>query len=288
MKATARPGLSGRIPVEAITVAILLLPAMMLIGVFLIYPALLMLINGLAAKGIAPYVEVLTEPYYRTVFYTTIKLAFLTTLFCLILGYPVSYYLTVSSNRVRMLLIPVVILPYWLDYIVRSYSWVVILGREGLVNRLLVELGIFDGSRTLLYNQYSVLIGMVQIFLPMMILTLFGAMLRIDLRLMNVAAINGANRFRSFVTVFLPLSAPAIYGSSILVFVTALAIYVTPVMLGGPRETVVSQAMMVITEKLFDWPLASAAAILLVIGTLGIYYLYSWFFNDDNLYGAQK
>src|SRR5690606_31032133 len=114
----------------------------------------------------------------------------------------------------------------WLDYIVRSYSWMIVLGRRGLANDFLIWLGVIDAPLTLLYNFPTVIIGMVQILLPMMILILFGAMVRIDDRLMVAASIHGANGFHAFITVFFPLSLPGVYGASLLVFITALGFYI--------------------------------------------------------------
>ena len=207
---------------------------------------------------------------------------------CLLLGYPIAHALTTSGPTLRALLLPLVVLPYWLDYIVRSYSWLILLGRRGLVNNLLVGLGVIDAPLKLLYNLFSVSIGMVQILLPLMILTLFGAMLRIDRTLLDAASIHGASRWNAFRTVFFPLSLPGVYGACLLVFVTSLGFYITPALLGGPEQTMISQSIMILASELLDWPGASAAGVLLLVVSLALVILYNRLFSLDRLWGNAK
>ena len=266
--------------------AVLLAPVLGWVTAFFLVPIGLMIWRSFAEAGLAPYVTILTSPVYLKVLITTLKICLLTTLGCLALGYPIAYVLTVARPAVRGVVLILVILPYWLDYIVRSYSWMILLGRRGLVNQLALSLGLSERPLSLLYTLFSVSIGMIQILLPLMILTLFGAMLRIDRRLLDAAAIHGASRWRAFRTVFLPLSLPGVYAAGLLVFVSALGFYITPALLGGPEQTMISQTIMVLASDLLNWPLASAAGVLLLVVTTVLLALYNRFFSLDRMFGG--
>ncbi|HLI11429.1 MAG TPA: ABC transporter permease [Alphaproteobacteria bacterium] len=265
---------------------LLLAPTLLWITAFFLVPIGIMVWRSFAETGFAPYATILTSPVYLKVLITTLKICLVTTAGCLVLGYPIAYVLTVARPAVQGLVLILVILPYWLDYIVRSYSWMVLLGRKGLVNQLVLSLGLSDKPLPLLYNLFSVSVGMIQILLPLMILTLFGAMLRIDRRLLDAAAIHGASHWRAFRTVFFPLSLPGIYAASLLVFVSALGFYITPALLGGPEQTMISQTIMVLAGDLLNWPLASAAGVLLLVVTTILLMLYNRFFSLDRMFGG--
>lgn len=286
--ASGRPGRVPRLRLGTprMLAAVLLAPMLLWIAAFFILPTALMVFESFAQRGFAPYVTILALPVYRKVLVTTLEISAITTASALLLGYPVAYALTVARPGLRKLLLVLVVLPYWLDLIVRSYSWMILLGRHGLINQLLIGLGLSDHALPLLYNLFSVCLGMVQILLPLTILTLFSAMLRIDLRLMDAASIHGAGRWRAFLTVFLPLSLPGVYAAGLLVFVSALGFYVTPALLGGPEQTMISQTIMVIASDLLDWPLASAAGVLLLIVTTLLLLVYSRFFRIDRMLGG--
>ncbi len=265
---------------------LLLAPMLLWIAVFFLIPTAWMIWQSFAERGLQPYATILTSPVYLKVLLTTLKISVITTLGCLVLGYPVAYRLTIARPALRAFLLVLVILPYWLDFIVRSYSWMILLGRHGLINQLVLGLGLSQTALPLLYNLFSVEIGMIQILLPLTILTLFSTMVRIDLRLVDAATIHGASPWRAFVTVFLPLSLPGVYAACLLLFVSALGFYVTPALLGGPEQTMISQTIMVIASDLLDWPLASAAGVLLLVVTTGLLVVYSRFFRLDRMLGG--
>jgi putative spermidine/putrescine transport system permease protein len=265
---------------------VLLTPAVAWIAVFFIAPIALMVWRSLVESGFAPYATILTSAVYLKVLITTFKICLITTIGCLLLGYPVAYVLTVARPLAQGVVLILVILPYWLDYIVRSYSWMILLGRRGLINDLVVALGLSKTALPLLYNLFSVSVGMIQILLPLMILTLFGSMLRIDRRLLDAATIHGASRWRAFLTVFLPLSLPGVYAACLLVFVSSLGFYITPALLGGPDQTMISQTIMVLASDLLNWPLASAAGVLLLIVTTALLAVYNRFFSMDRMFGG--
>ena len=232
------------------------------------------------------YRDLFVSPLYVDVMLTTFNISVLVTAAALLLGYPVAYTLATAGARVRATLLLLVILPYWLDYIVRSYSWMVLLGRMGLVNRTLMDLGLTAEPLSILYTRWSVAVGMVQILLPLMVLTLYAAMLRIDQSLLQAAAAHGARPWQSFWRVFFPLSLPGVYGACLLTFVTSLGFYITPALLGGRKDTMISQLIVTVSSEMLDWSLASAVSVVLLLVSLAILVVYNRFFSIDRLWGG--
>lgn len=269
---------------------LLLAPCLLWIAFFFMVPLALMCWHSLAQAGfsVAAYATVFTSPLYTKVMLTTVQTASIATLFALILAYPMAYALTISSGVRRGLILVFVFIPYWVDIIVRSFSWLIMLGDNGLINRTLMALGIVHTPLELLYNEFSVLIAMIQILLPLTIVILFGAMLRIDRTLIAAAKIHGASGWQAFRTVFFPLSLPGVYGAGLLIFVLALGFYVTPALLGSPRQTMIAQTIMVEASELLDWNQASAAGFILLVLTTLIAAIYNRYFSLDRLWGGSE
>ena len=268
--------------------ALLLLPCLAWIAFFFFIPLATMCWRSLASEGFSleTYSVLFTSPLYTKVMLTTVKIASIATVGALILAYPLAYALTMSGGKVRALILVFVLIPYWVDIIVRSFSWMILLGDNGLINKVLIGLGIVSGPLQLLYNSFSVVLAMVQILLPLTTITLFGAMLRIDRTLIAAAKIHGASGWHAFRQVFFPLSLPGVYGAGLLVFVLALGFYVTPALLGSPRETMIAQTIMVEASQLLDWAQASAAGAMLLLITLSIATIYNRYFSLDRLWGG--
>jgi ABC-type spermidine/putrescine transport system permease subunit I len=256
---------------------------------FFIVPVGVMIARSFHRGGaftLAYYQDLFASPLYVDVMLTTFNISVLVTAAALLLGYPVAYALATAGARVRATLLLLVILPYWLDYIVRSYSWMVLLGRMGLVNRALMDLGLTAEPVSILYTRWSVAVGMVQILLPLMVLTLYAAMLRIDQSLLLAAAAHGARPWQSFWRVFFPLSLPGVYGACLLTFVTSLGFYITPALLGGRKDTMISQLIVTVSSEMLDWSLASAVSVVLLLVSLAILVVYNHFFSIDRLWGG--
>ncbi len=268
--------------------ALLLLPCLAWIAFFFFIPLAMMCWRSLASEGFSleTYSALFTSPLYTKVMFTTVKIASIATVGALILAYPLAYALTMSGTKVRALILVFVLIPYWVDIIVRSFSWMILLGDNGLINKVLIGLGIVSGPLQLLYNPFSVILAMIQILLPLTTITLFGAMLRIDRTLIAAAKIHGASGWQAFRQVFFPLSLPGVYGAGLLVFVLALGFYVTPALLGSPRETMIAQTIMVEASQLLDWAQASAAGAVLLLITLSIATIYNRYFSLDRLWGG--
>jgi len=279
---------AAALPGTPLRPVLLLLPCLIWISFFFLLPLALMCWRSLASEGfsLATYGVLFTSPLYTKVMITTVKAAGIATIFALLLAYPIAYALTMAGGKLRGLILLFVLIPYWVDIIVRSFSWLILLGDNGLVNKAVIGFGIVATPLQLLYNQFSVLLAMVQILLPLTTVTLFGAMLRIDRTLIAAAKIHGANECQAFRTVFFPLSLPGVYGAGLLVFVLALGFFVTPALLGSPRETMIAQTIMVEASQLLDWPQASAAGAVLLLITTSIAAIYNRYFSLDRLWGG--
>ncbi len=279
---------SGTRPRVYLVPTLLLLPCLAWIAFFFFIPLAMMCWRSLASEGFSleTYSVLFTSPLYTKVMLTTVKIASIATVGALILAYPLAYALTMSGGKVRALILVFVLIPYWVDIIVRSFSWMILLGDHGVVNKMLIGLGIVSGPLQLLYNPFSVVLAMIQILLPLTTITLFGAMLRIDRTLIAAAKIHGASGWQAFRQVFFPLSLPGVYGAGLLVFVLALGFYVTPALLGSPRETMIAQTIMVEASQLLDWAQASAAGAVLLLITLSIATIYNRYFSLDRLWGG--
>jgi putative spermidine/putrescine transport system permease protein len=269
---------------------LLLAPCLIWIFIFFLLPLGLMCWRSLASEGFsfAPYETLFTSPLYVKVLLTTCKMASIATVCALLLAYPIAYTLTMTSGKLRGAILLFILIPYWVDIIVRSFSWLIMLGDNGLINKALIGLGLVSEPLALLYNSFSVLVAMTQILLPITIVTLFGAMLRIDRTLMAAATIHGAGDWQVFRHVFFPLSLPGVYGAGLLAFILSLGFYVTPALLGSPKETMIAQTIMVDASQLLDWAQASAAAAVLLLITIAIAAIYNRYFSLDRLWGGSE
>jgi ABC-type spermidine/putrescine transport system permease subunit I len=268
--------------------ALLMLPCLAWAFFFFLLPIGIMVGRSFEVGGVQTYINLLHSPVFRKVISTTLQTAVLTTIITLIVAYPVAYLLTTCGPRVRAILLVCILVPFWVDMIVRSFSWLIMLGDNGIVNKILIALSITSKPLPILYNSFSVLVAMVQILLPLAVVTLFGAMLRIDTRMTAAAKIHGASDWQAFRAVFFPLSLPGIYGAALLLFVLALGFYMTPALLGSPNETMIAQTIVAEATQMLDFDRASAEGALLVILALVITIIYNSYFSLDRLWGGVR
>ncbi|MGH2614117.1 MAG: ABC transporter permease [Thermomicrobiales bacterium] len=224
---------------------------------------------------------------YLRVFWITLQIALVTTVFTLLLGYPVAYALSsVSAARANLLMI-FVLIPFWTSILVRSYAWMVLLGQEGIINEALLAAGFLDSPVRMLNTRFAVYIGMVHILLPFMILPLYAVMRGIDRNLMRAAGNLGAAPFAVFRRIVLPLSLPGIAAGCLLVFILSLGFYITPSLLGGQRDIMVS---MLIQQQvdLLKWGFGSALALVLLVLALAIYLLFTRLLGVERVYGSAR
>jgi ABC-type spermidine/putrescine transport system permease subunit I len=216
----------------------------------------------------------------------TFFIAGLSTLGCLLIGYPYAYLMRLASPRWAGLLLIAVLVPFWSSLLVRTYAWQVILRDTGLINSTLRGWGLIDQPLDLYQTTTGVMLGMTQILLPFMVLPLFTTMARIDPELTKAAANLGASPARAFLRVFFPLSIPGVLAGSLLVFVLALGFYITPALLGSPKNTMLSAFIATRVQQQLDWGLASAMAMVLVAITLVVLFLASRVIRVRDVFGA--
>ncbi|WP_431859215.1 ABC transporter permease [Azospirillum sp.] len=223
--------------------------------------------SGLTAEH---YEGVLGEGPYRTILLGTVQLAVGVAFACILVGYPAAYYLASRPPRRRTMLLLLILTPLWVSVLVRTFGWIVVLGREGLVNSLLIGAGIVDAPLQMLYTRGAVYIAMVQVLLPVAILVMFSTMTTINRSLVLAARILGASPVRSFLHVFLPLSAGGAVSAWMLTFVLALGFFITPALVGGPKETMIANLIATQITVTLDWGLGSALGVVLLVAGFAV------------------
>lgn len=206
------------------------------------------------------YFYILSDFYYIRSFLNSIVLAFISTFFCILIGFPLAFYIATSDIKLRNILLILVIIPFWSSFLLRVYAWKIILQNNGILNLILLKLGIISEPLQLLYNQYAVIMGIVYTYLPLMILPLYGYLNKFDLNLIDASKDLGLNRTKSFFRVILPLSLPGIIAGSLLVFIPVVGEFIIPEMLGGSDKLYYGK---ILWEEFFvnrNWPGASALA----------------------------
>jgi ABC-type spermidine/putrescine transport system permease subunit I len=251
----------------------LILPALALFLVFFAFPVARLLSLGFTGGSLAWYTKALTHPLYVQVFLLTFRIAGAVTLGCLLLGYPIAYLLATTTRFWRMVGFLFILFPFWTSVLVRTYAWMVLLGRNGVVNKVLIATGLIEQPLALMYNFTGVLIGMVHVLLPYMILPLYGALRRVDPNLVQAAEGLGAPRWRVFWRIYLPLTLNGIAAGTILVFVLSLGFFITPALLGGGRVVMIAVLIQQQVGELLDWNFAAALSGLLLVVTVLIYAL---------------
>ena len=249
---------------------LMLLPAVLVLAVLFAYPLLGIVTRSVYKGGytLDMYRQIFRVPVYLQVLLATFKVSALVTIVCFALGYPLAYMLATRRPRTAQLLMIIVVLPFFTSIIVRTYAWMVLLGRNGIVNQYLLALGLTDKPLLLLYNQGGVVIGMSYVLLPYMVLTVYSVMRSIDPRLVRAAHSLGASRLQAFRRVFLPLSLPGIAGGTLLVVILSLGFFITPALMGGPGDMMIAMLIEREVEITLNWSFASALAVILLALTL--------------------
>ncbi len=217
------------------------------------------------------YATVLQVPVYLRVLANTGRIATVTMLVCIALGYPLAYWLRGLRGRARPVGLALLVLPFWISILIRTYAWIVILGNAGVVNRTLQALGLIGAPLPILYNELGVTIGTVNVLLPFFVLPMYANMTRIDERLLQAAASLGASQRMVFWRVFFPLTVPALAAGGILVFTLTLGFYITPAVLGGGRVPMVANMLDMLINTYPRWELAAAISTLLLAMVTAFY-----------------
>lgn len=238
-------------------------------ALFIVIPLIIVLFFSFTVKtdsgysfSLENYTRLMTSQYF-SVFLRSIWLAFISTILCLIIGYPVAYIISQMKLSRRNFLIMLFILPMWMNFLLRTYAWMPILGKTGIINNILGKIGIAPIS--FLYNDGAVLLGMVYNFLPFMVLPLYTILIKMDQDLINAAADLGANRFKIFLKVILPLSLPGIFSGITMVFMPAVSTFVISRLLGGGQFMLLGNLIEQQYTTMGDWNFGSAISIFMMI-----------------------
>ena len=250
----------------------LVAPLVLLLAVAFLWPIAQLLWGSVFTPSatIEQYRRILDEALYLRILARTVQTAAIVTLASFVLAYPVALVMARQSGRRAMLLAACVLVPLWTSVLVRSYAWIVLLQRTGIVNTTLQEWGLIEEPLRLLYTEGAVIVAMTHVLLPYMVLPIYAALRSIPPELDRAARNLGAGPWTSFRAVTLPLSLPGIYAGAIMVFILSLGFYVTPALVGGPRNLTIATLIAQQTTELLDWPFAGALAGTLLLVTLGL------------------
>lgn len=247
----------------------LLLPGLLFLMVFMIIPIVLTIGSTFvqdSSFSLEGYLHFFKDPYFLKILLTTLQVSVITTLLCIVMGFPTAYYISQKAPRRKGILLALAIFPLLTSPVVRSFSWMVILGRKGLLNNTLISLGIVDKPLEILYTPAAMVIGLVHLFLPLMIISLVGVLENIDHDLIRAAQSLGASRIAAFRKIVFPLAVPGLIIGGILVFVGSLTAYTTPALLGG-KQRVIATFLYQNAMTLNDWYLASVIATIMIVIT---------------------
>ena len=222
------------------------------------------------APGIGNYRRLWTEPLYLQVILRTIWIALACTVASLLLGYPAAALMARPGRVLPKLAAGCVLIPLWTSALVRSYAWIALMERRGVINTALLDWGVISKPMTMLYTDGAVLVGMTHILLPFMVLPIYSALSSLSTDLPNAAANLGAGPMRIFFAVVLPLSLPGVFAGCLLVFVMSLGFYITPALLGGPRTLMIATLIGQQATELLNWPFAAAISCVLLVLSVGM------------------
>lgn len=211
------------------------------------------------------YALLFTDSLYVVTYLSSIKMAAITTVCCILIGYPMAYYIARTEGSLRHILLLAVILPFWTSLLLRVYAWVGILRNDGLLNNFLIWLGVINTPLEIYRTDLAVYIGLVYAYLPFFILPLYANLVKLDMRLLDAAYDLGASPTRAFLAVTLPLSLPGVVAGSMLVFIPTVGEYVIPEMLGGADTLMMGRVMWSEFFTNADWPMASAITVIMVL-----------------------
>lgn len=252
--------------------ALLVGPGLLLLAVAFALPLGRILALGFEAPengdAFGQFARFLADPYYLGIGWRTLRLSALITVICAVVGFPLAYIMARVGPRARLWIVILVILPLMTSVVVRTFGWMVLLGRGGLVPVTLYNLGLVGRNFTLMQTETAIVVGMVQVLLPFMTLSILGVILKIDGRLEEAARTMGASFLKTVTTVVLPLAKPGLIAGSLLVFSLSASSFVTPSLLGGPRLPVLAGAVYETATKTLEWPFAAAQAMILLAGVL--------------------
>lgn len=266
-----------------------LLPILVLVTAFLAIPLAVAFwgsFNGLAFD-FSRYATIFTDPVYISILVRSLQIAAVTTFLCIALGYPVAYFMTTLSRQKVALFAIFLLVPMFTAFLIRTYAWMIILGRRGVINTALISLGIIDRPLTIMGTSWAVYIGMVHVLLPIAILIMYANMAQLDRSLTKAAGVLGAQPVRAFFRIYLPMSTPAIISATMLIFIITMGFYIAPVLLGGPANTMISQMVVTQITTSFDFQMGYALTVCLLLITIFVLFIANIFVPIEQVWSLQ-
>jgi len=255
------------------------LPALVFMAIAFLYPLAGVLGQSVtAADGaltFAGFVKLGSSRLSRLVLLNTLEISFMATLFTLVLAYPIAYHLAKQPPRRRTLLLILVLLPFWTSILVKSFAFTVVLGEKGTVNSIITLLPGIEHGPTMLFNRTGVMIGLTHYFIPFMVFPILSSLLAQSPDLAKAAQIMGSGSLRIFARITLPLSMPGVMAGSLLTFILSLGFFITPALLGGPKDLMLANLVDFYTRETLNWTLASAISVVLLVLSLLLIFLLS-------------
>lgn len=262
---------------------LLVAPVLLWLSIFFVIP--LLIVVAVSFAGRTPYGQIIfsftfdnylrfIEPLYLKIFADTLVVAILTTFFTILMGYPLAYSITKLPKKWQSFGLILVMIPFWINFLIRSYAWVIILRSQGVINTMLLNLGLIDQPLQMLYNNTAVMLGMVYALLPFMVLPIYVSIEQLDMRLFEAAADLGAKPWTAFRKIMLPLTLPGIFAGTILVFISSLGMFVVPDVMGGAKSALIGNVIQNQFLSARDWPFGSALSIVLAVLSLVLIILY--------------
>lgn len=227
------------------------------------------------------YYQIIESSIYIKVLINTFKISLITTFACVLLGYPLAYWINGLEKNKKIICISLIIIPFWISILVRTYSWIVIMGNSGIINKTLLQLGLINKPFQFLYNEFGVVLGTINVLLPFLVLPLFASMQKIDKKILQAAETLGANNYTIFWKIFFPLTIPSLAAGSILVFILTLGFFITPAILGGGRVPMISNMLDLFINQMPNWEIASSISVILLTVTIFLFIIYLKIINKE-------
>ena len=269
----------------------LAVPGLLFLAVFFVWPVAqlmgLSLFDPNSGKAsIATYQRIAATDVYLRVLCITFRIAGYTALYSLLIGYPLAYWLSRLPDMYRGRMLLFVMVPFWTSYLVKTFAWMIVLGRSGIINSLAMGSGVADQPLPLLHNEFGVMVGMVHAMVPLAVMTMLPVMAGIDRRLVQAAQTLGASPAHAFWLVYFKLSLPGVAAAGLLVFISSLGFFIVPAFLGGRRETMLAQLIITQVQELLNWPFAGALAAMMLAAALVSCWVYDRVFGISTIAGG--
>lgn len=282
--------LNGLLAHKRIRGAIIASPIVVLLLGFLVIPLLIILWDSVEGDKLtfSHYARIFSDETNLSVMLQTLKIGLIVTLLTLVASYPVAYLLTQIKSHALSLVTLCILVPLFTAFLIRTYAWMIILGRQGPINNTLIWLGLIREPLPLLNTTFAVVIGMVHVLMPIAIFTMYSSIVRIDHNVARAAQILGAKPVQAFLRVYFPMSLPGVFSAGILIFILAIGFYITPSLLGGPRDAMIAQLIVTQLTTLLNFEISFASSIMLLLITIGILFFASLFIPLEMIWSSSS